>query len=49
MSYAKGRKDIEDFVTNLLKYRDGSVFEHVNYGFMITGVSRSLTHEVGKA
>ncbi len=26
--------------------RDGSVFEHVNYGFVITGVSRSLSHEL---
>lgn len=46
MSYGKGRKDIEDFVTNLLSKGDGSVFEHVNYGFIITGVSRSLTHEL---
>ena len=30
----------------MLSSKDGSVFEHVNYGFIITGVSRSLTHEL---
>ena len=46
MSYGKGRRDIEDFINNLLASKDGSVFEHVNYGFVLTGVSRSLTHEL---
>jgi thymidylate synthase (FAD) len=46
MSYGRGRKDITDFVDNLLAKGDGSVFEHVNYGFAITGVSRALTHEL---
>ena len=46
MSFGRGRRDIEDFITNLLTFKDGSVFEHVNYGFVITGVSRSLTHEL---
>ncbi|MBM3948722.1 MAG: FAD-dependent thymidylate synthase [SAR202 cluster bacterium] len=46
MSFGRGRKDIADFVNNLLKSKDGSVFEHVNYGFVVTGVSRSLTHEL---
>ena len=46
MSYGKGRKDIADFVGNLLSKGDGSVFEHVNYGFVVTGVSRALTHEL---
>lgn len=46
MSYGRGRKDISDFINNLLSMGDGSVFEHVNYGFVITGVSRSLTHEL---
>ena len=46
MSYGKGRKDITDFIHNLLSSKDGSVFEHVNYGFVFTGVSRSLTHEL---
>lgn len=46
MSYGKGRTDIEEFITNLLRHKDGSVLEHINYGFSITGVSRSLTHEL---
>ena len=46
MSYGRGRKDITDFINNLLSSKDGSVFEHVNYGFVVTGVSRSLTHEL---
>ena len=49
MSFARGRRHIEDFIYNLLSSKDGSVFEHVNYGFVITGVSRSLTHEARKA
>ena len=46
MSYGKGRRDITDFINNLLSKGDGSVFEHVNYGFVVTGVSRALTHEL---
>ena len=45
MSFGRGRRDISDFINNLLSSKDGSVFEHVNYGFVITGISRSLTHE----
>tara|TARA_B100001245_G_C22885733_1_gene426177 strand:- start:634 stop:1434 length:801 start_codon:yes stop_codon:yes gene_type:complete len=46
MSFGRGRRDITDFINNLLSSKDGSVFEHVNYGFIVTGVSRSLTHEL---
>lgn len=46
MSYARGRRDIEAFINNLLRSKDGSVFEHINYTFVFTGVSRSLTHEL---
>ena len=46
MSYGRGRRHIHDFIHNLLSSSDGSVFEHVNYGFVFTGVSRSLTHEL---
>lgn len=46
MSFAKGRKDIQEFIDNLLSSGDGSVFEHVNYGFVFTGISRSLSHEL---
>lgn len=46
MSYARGRRDIEAFINNLLRSKDGSVFEHINYTFVFTGVSRTLTHEL---
>ncbi len=46
MSYGRGRRDIADFINNLLASKDGSVFEHINYGFAFSGVSRSLTHEL---
>ena len=46
MSFGRGRRDITDFINNLLSSKDGSVFEHVSYGFVFTGVSRSLTHEL---
>ena len=46
MSFGRGRKDIADFIDNLLASRDGSVLEHVCYGFVFTGISRSLTHEL---
>ena len=46
MSFGRGRRDIADFIGNLLSSKDGSVLEHVNYGFVFTGVSRSLTHEL---
>ena len=46
MSFGRGRRDIAAFIHNLLSSKDGSVFEHVNYGFVFTGISRSLTHEL---
>ncbi len=46
MSFAKGRKDVQEFINNLLSSGDGSVLEHVNYGFVFTGISRSLSHEL---
>ena len=46
MSFGRGRRDITEFINNLLSSKDGSVFEHVNYGFVFTGISRSLTHEL---
>ena len=45
-SFGRGRTNIHDFIENLLSSKHGSVLEHVNYSFLITGVSRSLTHEV---
>ena len=46
MSFGRGRRHIADFTENLLRSKDGSVLEHVNYGFVATGISRSLSHEL---
>ena len=45
LSFGKGRTDIADFVRNIMSKGDGSVLEHVVYGFCFTKVSRSYTHE----
>lgn len=45
-SFGKGRRDIGEYIRNLIDSGHGSVFEHVTYGVIITGVSRSLTHEL---
>lgn len=44
-SWAKGRSRSE-YLTNVLKERHGNVFAHSTVSFAITGVSRSLTHEL---
>ena len=46
MSFGKGRKSDEDYIRNLMFQGHGSVFEHINFGFIITGISRSLSHEL---
>ena len=46
MSYGKGRRDSKSFINNILNAKHGSVLEHVTYGFIISGVSRTLTHEL---
>lgn len=43
-SWAKGRST-SDYIDNILESKHGSVFEHANISFAISGVSRSLTHE----
>lgn len=45
MSFKGGRTDIKKFLNNLISSKHGSVFEHINYGFIITGISRSLSLE----
>ena len=45
-SYGRGRTDAAKFITNLLEHKDGSVLEHVNYTFAISGISRSLSLEL---
>jgi len=44
-SFDNGRKH-DDHVKHLIDVGHGSTLEHSNYGILITGVSRSLTHEL---
>jgi thymidylate synthase (FAD) len=46
MSYGKGRKTNREFVGHLIDVGHGSVLEHAVWSFVITGVSRSFTHEL---
>jgi thymidylate synthase (FAD) len=45
-SYGKGRKSNKEYVGHILEVGHGSVIEHAVWNFLITGVSRSLTHEL---
>lgn len=46
MSYGKGRKTNKEFVSHIIEVGHGSVLEHGVWSFLITGVSRSFTHEL---
>lgn len=46
LSYGKGRKKNEDYIRHLLEVGHGSVLEHAIWNFIVTGVSRSFTHEL---
>jgi thymidylate synthase (FAD) len=46
LSYGKGRKSNREFLDHLIEVGHGSVLEHAVWSFVITGVSRSLTHEL---
>ena len=46
MSFGKGRKTNEEYLGNILTSKHGSVLEHAVWNLLITGVSRSLTHEM---
>ncbi len=46
MSYGKGRKTNREFLANIIGVGHGSVLEHAVWNFLITGVSRSFTHEL---
>ena len=46
MSYGKGRRTNREFVSHLIEVGHGSVLEHAVWSFLVTGVSRSLTHEL---
>src|SRR3989442_12555439 len=46
MSYGKGRKTSREFIQHIIDVGHGSVLEHGVWSFLITGVSRSFTHEL---
>jgi len=46
LSYGKGRKTNREFLDHLIEVGHGSVLEHAVWSFVITGVSRSFTHEL---
>lgn len=46
MSYGKGRKTNNEFLQHIIEVGHGSVLEHSVFSFLITGVSRSFTHEL---
>jgi len=46
MSYGKGRRTNREFIEHIVDVGHGSVLEHAVWSFLITGVSRSFTHEL---
>jgi thymidylate synthase (FAD) len=44
-AWGKGRST-DDYLENILKEGHGNVLAHANFSFIITGVSRALTHEL---
>lgn len=46
MSFGKGRKTNKEYLGHILSVGHGSVLEHAVWNFVITGVSRSFTHEL---
>ena len=46
MSFGKGRKTNQEYLANIINVQHGSVLEHAVWNFLITGVSRSFTHEL---
>ena len=46
MSFGKGRKTNEEYLQNIIGVGHGSVLEHATWNFIISGVSRSFTHEL---
>lgn len=46
MSFGKGRKTNGEYLGHIIGVGHGSVLEHAVYNFIITGVSRSFTHEL---
>ena len=46
MSFGKGRKANREYLANIIEAAHESVLEHAVWNFVITGVSRSFTHEL---
>ena len=46
MSFGKGRGSNQEYLGNILSSGHGSVLEHAIWNFIITGVSRTFTHEL---
>jgi thymidylate synthase (FAD) len=46
LSYGKGRKTNREFIGHIIEVGHGSVLEHGVWSFLISGVSRSFTHEL---
>lgn len=46
VSYGKGRKTNREYLDNIIGVGHGSVLEHGVWNFMLTGVSRTMTHEL---
>lgn len=46
MSFGKGRKTNGEYLGHIIGVGHGSVLEHAVWNFVITGVSRSFTHEL---
>lgn len=46
MSFGKGRKTNKEYLGHILDVGHGSVLEHAVWNFILTGVSRSFTHEL---
>ena len=42
----QGRRSNAEYIGNILEQRHGSVLEHAAWTFLVTGVSRALTHEL---
>lgn len=42
----QGRRSNAEYLRNIIKMEHGSVLEHVVWNFIVTGVSRSFTHEM---
>jgi thymidylate synthase (FAD) len=45
-SERQGRKSTRDYLMNIIDMEHGSVLEHVVWNFIVTGVSRSFSHEL---